>query len=227
MKKTVITIMLIISVLIFAGGCQVAGIMTSPTRHERKIPAEFDLASHLDEKILVVVDSADWSNVPVDLKQKLTKALNVSLAERLELDKENIIDYKNEKDFLAGEDKTSPKLAFNIGKKAGADFVLFIGLYDFDISTITETDYYKAEISGKAALFDINETMKVWPKEEKGKFIRVGFDVEQGGYSGVTRRLAGSFAHCTVRYLYDCPVANFKHFDDRTLNQLQQWDDMF
>ncbi|MBN1796864.1 MAG: hypothetical protein JW804_09350 [Sedimentisphaerales bacterium] len=229
MKKFVFFITALI--LIYNSGCGFIGTMGSPTRDERKIPAEYNLASKEKkkekEKILVVAEAAAWSNIPFDLKDKITCAINQSLVEKLKLDKKLIINFKNEMDYLEGLDKSSEKIAFDTGKKAGADLVLYIEIYNFDSTKITETSYHQARLSGRAALFDIKNEQKVWPVTEQGKLIDVGFDIEQGGYSDVTTRLAGAFAHCTVRYLYNCPVAKFKNFDDRSMSQLEQWEDMF
>jgi len=121
MKKIITSITL--SILIFSSGCQMVSIMGSPTRHERKIPAEYDFASKQKEKVLVVVDSAAWSDVPFDLKKKLVDALNAGLNKKLKLNKKNIIDYKNEKDFLQSKGEPSASLPYDIGKKAGADLL--------------------------------------------------------------------------------------------------------
>jgi hypothetical protein len=227
MKKLTIFLLLIL-VLLLAGSCSLFGIFASPTSHERTIPAEYNLAGiEKGQTVLVVVDSPDWSSVPLDLKQKLITSLNIGLRDKLKIKEKYILNFKNKTDQLAGHDRSSLMLPYNVGKKAGADFVLFVELYGYDAQKVTQTSYYKAEVSGRAALFDINNEQKLWPKNDRAKFIRVGFDIEQGGYNEVTKRLAASFTHCTVRYLYDCIAAQFKHFDDRTVTQLEQWDDMF
>lgn len=211
-----------ISLLAFGPGCGLVSVFSSPTRYEREIPAEYDLASEKG-KILAVVGQAGWVNIPVDLKTKLTAALNKSLAERLGLKQKQIIDNEKTRDFLEPEDKAGGFSPYSIGKKSGAAFVLYVELDDFNMTRVTETNYLKADVSGKVALYDIEAEKKVWPETEPAKLIRVGFDIEQGGYQAVTTRLAGSFAHCTTRYLYDCPVAKFKHFDDASINDWDPW----
>jgi hypothetical protein len=56
-----------------------------------------------------------------------------------------------------------------------------------------------------------------------GKDVRVGFDIESRGQEIATERLAASAAHCTVRYLYDCPEPRFKIAEDRSDESWKAW----
>ena len=66
--------------------------------------------------------------------------------------------------------------------------------------------------------------MKLWPKSEKAKFVKVGFEVETGGKEASVARLASASAYGIVRYLYDCPRNKFKFADDRSGSQWQEWE---
>ena len=51
----------------------------------------------------------------------------------------------------------------------------------------------------------------------------VGFEIESRGQKVAAERLAASGAHCTVRYLYDCPVPSFKIAEDRSDENWRAW----
>jgi hypothetical protein len=84
-------------------------------------------------------------------------------------------------------------------------------------------DYYKGRLAGRVGLFETSTGQRLWPITESGKRINVLFDVEKGGYTASSTRLLKAFAHCTTRYLYDCPVEKFKIFEDKSSNEWENW----
>ena len=69
-------------------------------------------------------------------------------------------------------------------------------------------------------LFDVSDGGKLWTH----KNIRVGFEIEDRGYDVAVKRMAAVFAHCTVRYLYDCPKKKFKIYGDRSNFSWGDWE---
>ena len=77
MKKPIIFLILISVVL--SGGCGLISILSSPTRHEQKITAEYNLTKLKDEKILVLVSADDILSRMTNMRYNLTDALNKNL----------------------------------------------------------------------------------------------------------------------------------------------------
>ena len=66
---------------------------------------------------------------------------------------------------------------------------------------------------------------QLWPTEKDCKNITVSFDVEKGNRKAAEVRLAKSSAFCTTRYLYNCPIAKFDHFDSFDYKKDTIWQD--
>jgi hypothetical protein len=211
-------------VLLFVCGC-IVPIFTEPTRHEKKIPAEYNLALAKDKKIVVLVENPIWANAPVSLTAQLTTELNKSLTDKVGLKPKDLISYEKVQTYRAVVQDTSQLSPVELGRAVGADLVLFAEVHEFALGQTAETDYYKGRLAGRVALFDVASGQKLWPESESGKLIMVAFDVEQDGYDEATDRLARAFAHCVTRYLYDCPVAKFKIFEDKSGTGWKDWQD--
>ena len=69
MKKILVSIML--ASIFFNSGCGLVGIVTLPTRHEKKITAEYDLGQQRKQKLLVLVNQPVWLNAEVNLRSHL------------------------------------------------------------------------------------------------------------------------------------------------------------
>ncbi len=222
MRKS--TVFITVGVLLFSCGCKTVPIMTTPTRHEKKIPAEYNLAAQKDKKVAVIVDDPSWVNAPSSLALQVAADLNSNLTEKLLLPSKNLIPYEQEQALGTGTPEAGA-MPVQLGKAVGADLVLFAQLHTFRLAQITETQYYRGELAGMAALFDCDSGQQLWPQEQQGKVIRVAFDLEQGDYDAASNRLARAFAHCITRYLYDCPVAKFKIFEDKSGTGWEDWHD--
>jgi hypothetical protein len=222
MTKPVALITII--VLLFSPGC-IVPVLTTPTRHEKKIPAEYNLAVIEDRTIVVLVENPIWANAPVGLTSQLTAELNSNLTDKIGLKSEVLIPYERLQTFRATAPDVAGLSPSGLGKAVGADLVLFVEVHDFALSKTIETDYYKGLLEGRAALFDAGSGQRLWPESEHGKLIRVAFDVEQGDYDEAVSRLSRAFAHCVTRYLYDCPVAKFKIFEDKSGTGWRDWQD--
>jgi hypothetical protein len=211
-------------VLAFSCGC-IVPIFTEPTRHEKKIPAEYNLAVIKDRTIVVLTENPIWANAPVSLTSQLTAELNGDLTDKIGLKSEVLIPYERLQTFRATAPDAAGLSPSELGKAVGADLVLFVEVHEFALNKTIETDYYKGMLEGRAALFDAGSGKRLWPESELGKLIRVAFDVEQGDYNEAVDRLSRAFAHCVIRYLYDCPVAKFKIFEDKSGTGWKDWQD--
>jgi len=222
MRKSVVYIT--ITVLLFVCGC-IVPVLTTPTRNEKKIPAEYNLALDENSMVVVLVQNPVWANAPVSLTSQLTTELNKNLTDKIGLKPEQIISYEKVQTYMATMQGASQLSPVGLGRAVGADLVLFAEVHEFELGKTIETDYYKGRLEGRAALFDVVSEQKLWPDSETGKTLRITFDVEKGDYDQAVDRLARSFAHCITRYLYDCTVAKFKIYEDRSGTGWKNWQD--
>lgn len=220
MRKVVV--LLTISYLLLVASCQMVPIMSSPTRSEKKIPAGYDLPAQKDKKIAVLIEAAAWSQVPQDMSKKLADAIRLKLTSDLGIKAKQLIDQKKV-DRALSEKTTAFTKPVEIGKIVGADLVLYVQLEESTIVRIPETEYFKGLFSGRAAMFNCALDALVWPGAAGGKAVAVGYEVEQRSYDAAEMRLIRAFAHCTTRYLYNCPVPRFKVNDDKAGTGWQHW----
>lgn len=216
--------MITVAVLVFSGGC-IIPIFTTPTRNEKTIPAEYNLTLDKGKKVAVLVENPIWANAPVSLTLQITTAITQKLTGDLGLKSKNLISNEKVQIYRATMQDSAFLSPVELGKAVGADLVLFAQVQEFELTQMMETEYYKGQLAGKVALFDVAGGQKLWPEDEPGRTIRVAFDLEEGSYNNAIDRLINAFAHCITRYLYDCPVPKFKIFEDRSGAGWDQWQD--
>lgn len=199
---------------LFCSGC-VLGLAT-PTRHERKITAEYDLTEHTHRKILVVVNQPAWLNAQVNLRYYLTEKINENLTKEVRIQSRYLVSYDELSEFRSNRPDFSLLTPAEVGAALNADMVLFVMVNNYELNRIAEMGYYKGLLSVRSVLRDVATGEKLWPESGKSKSIKVGFDIESRGRKVAVARLIGGGAHCTVRYFYDCPEDRFKIADDIT-----------
>jgi hypothetical protein len=213
-----------VAVLLFSTGC-IIPIFTTPTRHEKKVPAEYNLTLDKGKKIAVMVDNPIWSRAPISLTSQLTTAITKNLTDELGLKSKYLISDAKVQAYRATMQGSSQLSPVELGRAVGADFVLFAQVQEYELIQTAETEYYKGLLAGKAVLFDVAAGQKLWPESESGKPVRVAFDIEKGSHDDAVERLVNAFAHCVTRYLYDCPVPKFKIFEDKSGTGWNEWQD--
>lgn len=210
--------------ILLGGSCQIFGIMSTPTRHEKKVPAEYDLAAEKGKTILVYVEQPSWLSASGNLSREVSEALEAQLKNKIKTLDKSLIGYERVSALRSESPEYYELRAREIGRRLDADMVLVAALDEYALSKVIQTEYHKGQLAGRVALIRTDDGVKVWPDSESGKVITVGFDVERGDYSTAVKRLANSFAYCTVRYLYNCPMDEFKIFDDRSGEAWQRWE---
>ncbi|MCK4913673.1 MAG: hypothetical protein KAS69_03625 [Planctomycetes bacterium] len=216
-------------------GC-IVGIMGTSRESEKSIPAEYNLIEKLSPKtpknkknpepagkILILVEQPEELNAQTNLRFYLTEAINATFVLRADIFPECLISYEQIADFRSNTNDFSLLQPQQIAKALAADVVLLVAIEDYKLSKLPQEEFYKGFLSTKAVLLDAANGEQLWPKLEKGRIIKVGFEFEQNGKERTIERLATSSAHCITRYLYDCPKPRFKIFDDRTGAAWQSW----
>ena len=199
---------------LFQGGCGIIGVMGTPSPDEEKSPAEYNLAGQKDKRILVLVEQPAWLSTEVNMRYYLTKAIRERIVMRMEIPPEQLIAYDELAEFRSAQSDFSQLSPVQIGAALKADMVLLVEIENCDLNEMADTGYYKGSLSARATLFDTAASEKLWPKSAKGKGVSVGFEVDSRGKDIASVRLATAAANCIVRYLYDCPKAEFKTADE-------------
>ena len=210
-----------LTAVLFQSGCGVVGLMGTPTNSEKKVPAEYDLTEHTDQKILVVVNQPGWLNAKVNLRYYLTEAIRKSLIKKIKISPEYLVPYSELSEFRstcgrANKGDFSLLSPVEMGTAFDANMVLLVIIEDYQLHEIAETNYYKGFLSAQTVLFDTATGEKLWPESAKSKGIKVGFEVEEHGREVAIARLTSACAYCTTRYLYDCPKNKFKIAEDKS-----------
>ncbi len=222
MKK--LTVMFILGAAMVSKGCQIPGILGTPTRHEKKIPAEYDLTVHTEEKILVLVEQPAYLNAQTNLRYYITDAMNRDIVRRIKIEPEMLVDYSELSHLRSGRSDFAQLSKAEVGRAIGADLVLYVDIDNYQLRQMPQEGYLNGFLSGRAVLLETKTGGQLWPTGGGSKSIKVGFEVENRGKDIAVKRLAMAFAYCTVRYLYDCPESEFKIFEDRSGIQWQKWE---
>ena len=224
--KKLITVF-ILAVVLSQGGCGVAkiiGILGTPTEHEKKVAAEYDLAEHENQKILVLVNQPAWLNTQVNLRYYLTETISNHLVKKVGILPESFISYDKLSEFRSGQSDFSFLTPVEIGAALDADMVLLVVVEDYKLNALVEFGYYEGFLDTRVALFDTKTEKKVWPEYAGSKGIKVGFEIEEKGREIATARLVAASAYCLVRYFYDCPKNRFRIAEDRSGVGWDSWD---
>jgi len=216
MKKIVV---LMAASMIFYNGCDVGrifGILATPTHSEKKVPAEYRLKSHKFGSMLIFVEQPAWLAADVNIRHHLTQSIKKQLCQKLNIAEASVVSYSELSRFRTGTPGSAMFTPVRLGRALNADLLLLVTIENYQLQKLPEADYYRGSLSASAALLDTNSGRKLWPAKDESKTVKVGFDVQKGDPGIAVSRLFGACAHCIVRYLYDCPVNNFKIADDQS-----------
>lgn len=211
-----------IAAMLFAG-CGLVSLMGTPSRYEKKIPAEYDISAHAGQKILVLVEQPSWLNAHVNMRYYLTKAFIRNLTKNTKLHPENFVTYQQLTEYRASRTDLTSLSPRVFARALKAELILYVVIETFEMNQPIETAPYSADLRIKAILLETDSGKKLWPAHQPGKTVNVGFDLGPKNFEIATTKLAASAAHCTVRYLYNCKKAYFKIADDRSYLGWENW----
>ncbi|MHC4739237.1 MAG: hypothetical protein ACYS9Y_10075 [Planctomycetota bacterium] len=207
----------------FCNGCGLVSMVVSPTRHEKKIPAEYKLREQKDKKILVLVDQPARLNAAANLRYYLTRDIREYLVKKIRIPAKGLISYENLVEFRNNQANFSLMSPLEVGKVLQADIVLVVVVEDFRLYNMAESGFLKGFLSSRAVILDATTGEKVWPKSFESKEIKVGFEFDERNVEIAVSRLTAASAHCITRYFYDCPMDKFRIADDRSGEAWENW----
>ena len=220
MKMGIIGLLPAAALVVWVGGCNIVGLMGSPTAYEKKVPAEYKL-HRTESRILVFVDQARSSSVGFRVRGTLDAAVIGYLVNKVRVDKNNIIVpvvyTPSRVQAYAG---LSPA---QIGQKAGADLVLYIRIDKYELEQIDKRGYFTGSIATRSVLVDVDSEKVLWPASQKARLNRIKVELETGGREAALNRLMLGSAHCITRYFYDCLGPRFKWGDEQKEFEFDNW----
>jgi hypothetical protein len=207
---------LFVATLLAHAGCNIIGVIGTPTSAESKSEAEFNLAAEKNRKILVLVDQPTYLECHPNLRYFITDNVKKLFQQQAKIPDGNFISYDALAEFRSNTPDFSLMAPDKVGSALGADYVLLIAVSKCRLSQIGDTGYIGGNLVAQAQLFRVAGGEKVWPALEPTKIIRVGFESDRRGSDAAAVRLAFAAAHCVTRYLYNCPKNQFKFSDEIT-----------
>ena len=203
--------------VVFFGGCKAfLGVISSPTYHEQKIPAQFKLADRAKEKILVFVEEARGSGAGSNLREMVSDTVSVFIVKKARIKSQYLVSQRELSDLKSQRSDFSRLSPVEVGRSVGAAVVLYVRIEDYKLYEMAETGYYRGSLVTRSILFDTASGEMLWPRETTGRVVRTKVEFETKGYEATAERLTRATAHCIVRNFYDCPRDQFKVRDEQS-----------
>jgi hypothetical protein len=214
---------LFVGAVFFCNGCGLVSMVVSPTRHEKKIPAEYELREHKDKKILILVEQPARLIATANLRYYLTRDIREYLVKKIRIPAEGLISYEKLVEYRNNQANFSRMPPVEVGMGLQVDIVLLVVVEDFRLYEMAETGFLKGFLISHAVILDTSTGEKVWPKSFESKEIKVGFEFDERNVEVAVSRLTAASAHCLTRYFYDCPMDKFRIADDRSGEGCENW----
>ncbi|MCD6394271.1 MAG: hypothetical protein J7M40_12285, partial [Planctomycetes bacterium] len=167
---------------VWSGGCNVIGFIAAPTPHEKKVPAEFELY-RTESRILVFIDQARSSGGGFQVRGALDAAVIGYLTNKVRVDTNNIVasvGYTPSRvQAYAG---LSPA---QIGRKAGADLVLYIRIDKYELEQMDSRGYFAGSIATRSVLVDVGSAKILWPASQEARLNKIKVELEIHGRDAI------------------------------------------
>lgn len=199
--------------LVLGSGCRAAGFLLSPSYHEQKIPAEFDLREHQTGGIMVIVEPSRSSYTESALRTELKTKIEYFLTRKARIKSKYIIAESADPAAPGWEAANSPLGPREIAGRAGAALMLYVRIEDNGLYAFGKQGYYSGSLASRSLLIDVDSGDIVWPKQAQGRVVRAKVQIETQGREATRSRLTTAVAHGVTRYLYDCPKPNYRMND--------------
>ena len=214
MKKIAIVFGLILAGLF--SGCGIVSVIGTPTYHEQKIPAEFNLADRAKNKIVVFTERSRDSGADAKVPEQIDNAVKNFLIKKAKIKDKYFISTDDLSVLQSGASDFLQLSPPEIGKKLDAGLILYIQIENYRLYQMAESGYYSGSLIARSLLFDTASNKAVWPIDKQGRIVRIKVDYETKGYDKAAARLTAATAHCIARYLYDCPRDRFRTRDEQS-----------
>jgi hypothetical protein len=214
----VLMVMLVIVGGIVCGGCNIIGFLASPAPYDRKVPAEFDLSSRMEEGVVVIVDQPRGSRARVGFDLKLEETIKEYLGRKAGIKREYLVKY--DKSLLSAGGGLNGLSPLEIGSASGAGLLLYVRIEDYGLYEMGAKDYYKGSLVTRSVLLETGSGAVLWPESGDGRVVRTMVELETNGAEMVLTRLRSATSHCISRSLYDCRNVYYRTSDEHNIYDL-------
>ena len=222
-NRTIITCLLALVLMFSTGGCELISIMSSPSSHETMVEPDFDLEAANKTaqketkegiKVAVIVDQASHIRSQMNLRYKLTTAINGLLVNKLGLEPEQVIDYKTIAKMRNSTKGFSAMKPYQIGKQLDCDYVIVVTIEQYDLYRLPEKGLYAGTSKAVFSLYGVKQNKRLVPKDTPAKSIEIEVEVERGLEESVDRVLR-AMSYCVVRDLYPISKPAYRIMDEK------------
>jgi hypothetical protein len=220
MKKVLVFCAL--GMFLCCGGCRAVAALASPTVHEIKIPAEYDLGGNKPAKMLVLVEQPAWTASESNIRLYLTQAIESMLNDQIGIKAETFVPYQKLADLRNNSTDFSTLSPAEVGKALDATIVLYVIIDNFGLYGLSDAGYYRGQLDVRSGLYNAADGRRLWPESGDLKAVSVGVEMQKE-HEKTAQRLAASMAKCIVRYFYDCPKPEFRSADERKKDTTENW----
>ena len=197
------------------GGCNIVGFLASPAPYDRKVPAEFDLSSRMEEGVVVIVDQPRGSRARVGFDLKLEETIKEYLVKNAGIKRKYLVEY--DKSLLSAGGALNRLSPLEIASAGGAGLVLYVRIEDYNLYEIGAKDYYKGSLVTRSVLLEAGSGAILWPESGDGRVVRTMVEVETNGAEMTLTRLRSATSHCISRSLYDCRKTHYRTSDEHNI----------
>jgi hypothetical protein len=195
-----------VAVMVCGCGPRLIPVLSTPTRYEEKIPAQYDIAARAQGKIAVLVQGAPSPGI----RLILTDAILLELEKKTSVKKSNLVPGSAMADLRKDEQRYLSMSQAQIGEAVGAGTVLVVKIVNYGLYPLPTGGYYDATIKVSATLIDVKTGVLLWPVDGPGREVSLAYDAERGTPDSVSAKILTYTAHGVARFLYDCPKAYFR-----------------
>jgi hypothetical protein len=220
MKK--LLVFCVFGMLLCCGGCKAVAALASPTVHEIKIPAEYNLGDNKPQKMLVLVEQPAWTTSEANIRLYLTQAIASRLVDQIGIKAETFVPYQKLADMRNNFPDFSMLSPVEVGKALDATMILYVIIDNFGLYGLSDAGYYRGQLDVRSGLYDVASGRRLWPESGELKAVSVGIEMQKE-QEKTAQRLAVSMAKCIVRYFYDCPKPDFRVADERKKDTTENW----
>ncbi len=183
-------------------GCQLPFVLAEMAFPNEKIKSEYTLPK--DKSVLVFPD--DMTN-PVSyppIKRELAEKINEYFRQN-KLTGE-VIPYQRLADLQADDANFNRMSVGTVGRKLGADYVIYINIERFDLKESPTDTIWHANLEGRVRVVDSHTGQRTWPDESAGFPFKCGMpttDNASPGFGGVLTKALCNKAGTEICYLFD------------------------
>jgi hypothetical protein len=212
----------VFAMLLCCGGCKAVAALSSPTVHEIKTPAEYNLGDNKPQKMLVLVEQPAWSASEANIRLYLTRAIEILLVDKVGLKAAGFVPYQELADMRNKTTDFAMLSPTEVGKAVNAQMVLYVVIDNFGLYGLSDAGYYRGQLDVRSGLYDVASGQILWPQSGELKVSSVGFEIQKE-LDMAAMRLASSMARGIGRNFYDCPKPEYRVADERKKDIMERW----